>query len=474
MTATFTRNSTAYLQDGTLVNTNLPRYETGKFAQAVTVEGGTANAHSNPRLETSVTGWDGSYRCSLTRTNERAIFGEWSARIVADDPAANWFASTQPTLAFVCAPSTVYAFSIPVFSATSNVGRTRIEVNQFRADSSHVADLWSAFSARRGEWERLTVVFTSHAEAARLSFRLRGDVASVPGDTYWATAAQIEPRGYVTSFHQATRAPETLTIPSTGVLSPTAGTIEQYASLFRAPGTNEQFIFDGAGAANRNLQVLIATNGLPTLRYGTGAATVEIQGTTAWVRNTQYAIAWKWETAGVKLLVNGAVVASSGTAPSIEFGANAYLGSRADGTLQLDGLIDDLRISSRARTDAEILTGFNSNAPLPLDADTTAKFTFDGVLTNLFTNYTGLTAATIVPSSEQVYSYGHTGLTVAEALPSAEIAPSYAHAGIVAVNVIPVAKWFFAPPPGVPQYMFSVPREEYMFSVPREADFYVR
>ena len=165
----------------------------------------------------------------------------------------------------------------------------------------------------------------------------------------------------------AFRLSETLTIPTAGVLLPTAGTVEQRIYLLRAPDVNEQFIFDGAGPVNQNLQVLVATNGKLTLRYGTGAATVEIQGALYMARGTWYAIAWRWSSAGVALLVNGAVVASSATAPSIEFGANAFFGSRADNTLHLDGLIDDLRISNRARTDAEILAGFNSNAPLPLD-----------------------------------------------------------------------------------------------------------
>lgn len=96
---------------------------------------------------------------------------------------------------------------------------------------------------------------------------------------------------------------------------------------------------------------------------------------------------------------------------------------------------------------------------------TTAKFTFDDTLTSAFITQPGLTAATVAPSSDTRLMFTHQGLTAVNVLPLAGIVPSYVHAGLVAVNVIPVAKWFFAPPPGVPQYMFSVPRE---------ADFYVR
>ena len=43
-------------------------------------------------------------------------------------------------------------------------------------------------------------------------------------------------------------------------------------------------------------------------------------------------------------------------------------------------LIDDIRISSTERTAAEILAGFNSAAPLPVDADTTYSLRMDGDL----------------------------------------------------------------------------------------------
>jgi hypothetical protein len=43
----------------------------------------------------------------------------------------------------------------------------------------------------------------------------------------------------------------------------------------------------------------------------------------------------------------------------------------------LNGLIDDLRISSRARTDEEILAAYASGQPLPADEWTTYKLDFD-------------------------------------------------------------------------------------------------
>ena len=54
---TFSRNSTAYLSDGTLVNINLPRFESGKFGKAIMIEEGTTNLNSDPFFKTGVSGW---------------------------------------------------------------------------------------------------------------------------------------------------------------------------------------------------------------------------------------------------------------------------------------------------------------------------------------------------------------------------------------------------------------------------------
>jgi len=424
MGATFSRASVAYKQDGAQVAANLPRFEPGKFGQAVMVEEGTTNNLPNNRF---------------ANTSNWAFFTDGGGTFTV---ASNWGKITRGTVTFtfIRQPrvATVPANTAQTFSTTFKnnvVGQAGIRVALLRADGSLIAGPESTITLdNSGGTKRFSLTASAAEEAARTFVDVLLGTAyrhNPRPDFVEFSYAQLETKPYATSFIDGTRSPETLTVPTAGVLSPTAGTMEQYARLLRSPGTNEQFIFDGAGAAaNQNLQVLIATNGRPTLRYGTGAATVEIQGATAWVKDTWYAIAWKWEAAGVKLLVNGAVVASSATAPSLAFGANAFLGSRADNALHLGGLIDDLRISSRARTDAEILAGYNSNAPLPADADTTAKFTFDNVLTNLFTTYAGLTELEVLPSSEREYAYTHAGLTVAETLPLAGViawGPYYLH-----------------------------------------------
>lgn len=92
-----------------------------------------------------------------------------------------------------------------------------------------------------------------------------------------------------------------------------------------------------------------------------------------------YLLTVKWDNTGVKVFVNGVVVINSAivlgvldTSTPLQIG---YISS-----LYANILIDELRISSIARTDAEIAACGASSQPLPLDAHTTYLLTFNGSL----------------------------------------------------------------------------------------------
>ena len=486
----------------------------------------TANQSS---VETDLTGFTAT-GSSISRVTIEAWHGGASLQVITDNSVAGeGFRIPLSSLT----PSVTYTYSVYL----KGTGTVYLQLSEQTVTWSGVGNTDSAVITLTSKWQRYSVTRTFGTTGTNANLRVLTNVKQ--GITFYADGILFEPKSYPTSWHlgDATRAPESLTIPGS-VLSATEGTVECW--VYFPPGGRWSVagqiptIFwagdNSTGVVPNQIFADIINQGILRLVIYDNNGGWKLIARTAAITPGWRSLAYKWDSSGpLAIFVDGAkqAVTTSGTGTGIcstvgrfTLGFNGF-----DNDRQLNDLIDDLRISNRARTDAEILTGFNSNAPLPPDADTTAKFTFDGVLTNLFTNYTGLTAATIVPLSEQVYSYGHTGLTVAEALPSAEmltvfghegltvvlalpsalaefslaynglvvaevipssdtrlmfthqgltavnvlplagILSAYAHAGLVAVNVIPVAKWFFAPPPGVPQYMFSVPRE---------ADFYVR
>ncbi|MDD5501360.1 MAG: hypothetical protein PHH57_06740, partial [Candidatus Omnitrophica bacterium] len=119
----------------------------------------------------------------------------------------------------------------------------------------------------------------------------------------------------------------------------------------------------------------------PTLVYGTGSAERTITSSGAAVsKDTWYDIGWKWSEDGVTLLVDGVNVGSDSTPPGLQLGDTVHLGSKADGTLQFDGLIDELRDSIHARTDADFAADDASGAPLTFDKWTRFLAHLDGDL----------------------------------------------------------------------------------------------
>jgi len=225
----------------------------------------------------------------------------------------------------------------------------------------------------------LQITFTAPADATQVVVRCYNDAAQ--GAVGWVQydGAQLEQKTYATSFVDGTRVADTLTVPTAGLLSTSAGTMECWIKLSRSPGTTPQYIFDGAGATNQNIAFYVGTDGKLHCDYGTGATTINLVGTTVLSANTWYRVVVRWSSSGVAVLLNNGVIeASNATTPSLSFGVNAYLGSKADGTSHLDGLIDDLRISNIARSDTEISNAFNSGQPLQADANTTLLLNFDG------------------------------------------------------------------------------------------------
>ena len=89
-------------------------------------------------------------------------------------------------------------------------------------------------------------------------------------------------------------------------------------------------------------------------------------------------VALRWDSQGRTIFLNGVKTFSTGVIPAID-GNLLYIGSSVN-LYHLNGLIDDLRISSIARTDEEIAAAYRNNQSLPVDANTILKLTFDGNL----------------------------------------------------------------------------------------------
>ena len=390
MIASFARNSTAHLQNGTLVNTNLPRFEAGRFAQAVMVEEGTTNlltANQSSVEDGTTTGFFflGTAVLSSVTTDK------WQGNncIQAVLPGLHSFTEGLVVGGVSGSAGTIFTGSL-YFKAPQGISFQILLRREFTFDFT------SIILVSTGVWQRVNLQHTLGATTTNLNLTIR--TVNAQAITFWVDGLQIEQRAYATSWQLGgtPRAAETLTIPTAGILSPAEGTIEFWWQPINQPASNMTTQF----ASPQIMRMGTYNNGNSWVLWNwDGALSLFVRGAghTSWTGvwhvisgsvwhqlNRWYHISVRWSGANTFWVfvdgvrhgpyvsthpftgVAGNVMALGGAAAS--GGANAF--------------IDDLRISNRARTDQEIADAFASNQPLPVDASTTYLMRMDGNLTH--------------------------------------------------------------------------------------------
>ncbi len=374
---TFTRATTAYKQDGTGVAISTPRYEAAKYSNGVTVEEAVANqlTANQSSVETDTTGFTAGGAVTMTRDTSVYRSGIASLKLVATAANAGW-ALTNGTRPAASA-GTIYTASLWVIG---EAGKSVLIYIVFLDAGGGTLTYASITPATTGAWQRFQLSLIAPASTATVDMRAYNNYAGA--HTFYCDQMQIEANLYATTWHigGGTRNAEILTVPQAGV-SNAAGTFEAWIKLLRTPGTNQQYLLDLNGAANHSLKLYVRTDGKLECVFGTGAADVTITGTNALAVDTLYHVAVTWSAAGVTVYRNGSSEGTSGTAPGLVAGALIYLGSKADGTLQLDGIADDLRIEDNARSGTEIAADYASVSPLAKTSHMLGKYPFDSALT---------------------------------------------------------------------------------------------
>lgn len=389
---TFTRPSIAYLSDGTQVATGQPRFELGKFGKAVMVEEGTTNllTADQSSVETDLTGFT-VIGGTLSRDTTKAWRGSASLKVVTQGSTSQegFYIFPMPT----ASPNTVYTASVYLKGS----GTVKLELAVLPGGSV----VNSQIITLNNSWQRVTVTGTTKSDTTNVYLLVR--TTTVQAITFWADGLQIEQKSYATSWTLGgtIRSPETMTIPTAGVLNPQEGTIEFWWNpLAKTPGTYPSLISTGTWTSDMSQDWLSIYwgsewNNANEVRFGLINGTTK-QGYLDQMITlnpspfTWYFIAFKWDfvnTQTAKLLIykpDGSLLTkqvslASIPAPSFAGWDKFYvLQSWDNGPHRANSLIDDLRISNRARTDAEIAAAYASGQPLPVDEWTTWKQTFNG------------------------------------------------------------------------------------------------
>lgn len=405
--AAFSRSTPAYRIDGTQVSSGQPRYEQGKFGQALTIEEGSTNLINTQGggANSDWTKWshwgNRAYWTSETQTSD-SIYGKVYVGVNANSSA---------TYLFDYYPYTVtqgmpYTISVTLKASQNWSGSTTGYITR-SSDNGTIGSAVKNISLTTS-WQRFSWVVTpnqSQSGTAGIGIRFN----NLPkGVTLYAARPQFEQTSYATSYTDSNRSGESLAIPS-AVFNPVQGTIEAWVKSFRNPGQSIQVIADVAGTGDTGLILALNPNGKFSIQAGTGSTVIQASSTTTALANTWYYIAGKWDSSGVTIYVNGIKEGFTPGIPVITLESTPTIGRECQNAQHwFDGLIDDLRISARARTDEEILAAYNSNQPLTVDSDTTYKLSMDSNLL-LAGDYAGKNFLKIsVSDSTPIANYGVT------------------------------------------------------------------
>lgn len=361
--ANFTRASVAYLKDGTQVASGVPRFEWGRFGtpsfvgehnnKAIMVEEGTTNLLTAPNDYTNAS-W---IKSSLTVTGDKLAPTDINGNIKQ---------------AYNSNPQNVtFTFSVELRADAAHNATVKLQ----NAANSEYIDMLAGVTT---EWKKFTVTksFTL-SDTGILGIIWPGKYSGTT-DYVYARNMQIEAKPYATSFIDGTRVIERLNVPAPN-MSPTAGTIEVVVDVNAAAkrvrdASTFPMVFamwqDGVTAPDTGGYLALMHHGTDAkwrfaAKKKSTAASIYIDVLDNLTPDGFNTFTVKWDQSnGAKLFING-VYAGATIAPAYlpdNFYSQFEIGHASNSTTgNLNTTFDSVRLSNIARTDAEILTSYQSS-----------------------------------------------------------------------------------------------------------------
>ena len=340
---TFTRNSDAYLPDGTKVSAGQPRFVDGKFGKGVLVEEGTENLFT---ANGGINLTDISYYNSTTEPTYNVLTEKYAGvnilRVNLGQGGSRYFAQAGLSV------GTTYTFSILVRPTNRSMSLC-LQTNE----GTGTVTLCPV-----GKFTKLYLTFTPEA-----SYRWLIVGSWQANDIIDFTAPQLETKSYATSFTDEIRDKEWLTIP-TSIIDKDEGTIEFWVNPAIVTNYNNFF---NMTISNGRFMLFFLADGRVYWDYGlANSGLTSISSTVKPNEWIQITMRWSASAGTRELFVNGNLIGSKEFTPpdSLPAGNVAIVNNYS-------AVVDDLRISSVARADEEILEAYQSNTSLPIDEWTT-------------------------------------------------------------------------------------------------------
>lgn len=358
VSATFTRSSVAYTSNGTQVAANVPRFEPGKFAQAWLGEEGTTNLIPNGNGEQGDSWW-------LIADANRF---HWNSELLAfeNNPSAPIYSFLTKSPNIPVTPGQTYTYSLYMKG-----NAWRMSVRFFDSNNTQLSEqrlnLYPFDNQQDDYFRRFSVTATAPANAS---------YAVLYFNTYHRynllRYIQFEAKPYATSYINGTRSPETLTIPTAGVLNPQEGTVACW--FYYNPCGKWQRIISfvpsiSTYAVNGHYDLQLDINPEGYVRFRpyreVNGDAVDIMSSLP-IEEGWHFVCCSWSEEGINLFVDDqSPVTSSYSGGIAALDTTFTLGAehKRPGDACLNSPIDELRIDKIARTDEEIAGWYKANAP---------------------------------------------------------------------------------------------------------------
>lgn len=376
----FSRSSTAFDSRGRLYLPHNARFEPGKFGQAVLIEEFTTNllTANQSSVESDLTGIVASYPSDVTITRDTTVawHGSASAKVECK-VASNYRGIRIGPLSLT--NGVTYTFSAYVRGAN---GGEKVMLAVAKGGpwvaSSSLVTLTTSF-------QRITLTWTCNE--TRNDYYLEiGQHSNSSPTTFFYDGGQVEQKSYATSWvlGGTTRSSETITVPTTGILQPQAGTIEFWAYVnaqVRDTSRVRRFFSHNPGPGNAN-RITIQHNNTShwvfTIADGAGN-THSIEVSDSYTPDGWHYFAMVWDSNRFAVFIDGVKhgEVSNPTYLPQSLSSTFDIGHSL-GNLHANTLIGPVRISNIARSDEEITAAYNSGQPLQADQYTTLLLNFDG------------------------------------------------------------------------------------------------
>lgn len=366
--ATFSRSSTAYNPEtGEMVDANEPRFVAGPFAgrKAVLVEEGTTKTNLVSLDKQKFVGWIAYQGASVTLTQDQVV-PEWGATDATRIQTTGG-SHILKYYYYVGALTGPYSLQLRV----KNQGTATVEIHSNQGGKNQYVAPGQSVHVKL---ENIVGDGVGNIQIQLRTLSVEGNLDLIA----WRPMAEAKP--YATSFHDGTRSPESPTIPTAGVLNDRGPwTVECWAktnysgSGHRMPFAAWNKFYVDLNPSDKPQFSWVDANNVQQFAIATNA----LNNPTGW-----HYWAFTWDGVTARIYVDGVKVIEVETDLPKPLPAYLTVGWGAGG-YYWNGLIADLRISSRARSDEEILAAYQSGAPLQADADTTYLLPLNGDLLNL-------------------------------------------------------------------------------------------